>query len=520
MKRFLYVLVVCLLPIVGKANGDPVAGYCALTLSKAPVPRAIPEIQIEREDLQVELLGGCSHIKVEYTLRNTSSKKFKNIHYGFPVDWEGEGAAHWVADDYYSESIHQKGWSEDYVKDFSFYMNDTQISASVSGDTLLRPVYTSGDWHQEHGYPNWQALSDSIFLHNMDFPEWYDDILAYYEWEGEYTDTLVMREPLFRRWYYTCFSIRPRETVKLRVEYTIQHPHSVGLYIGATKEFPIYSYLEKQQRGTSKNTFFYDFSPAAAWGNGTVQELNIDIYSQGEKVWSPEYSYKELPLFTGHYQKQYKNFDYATAEPLRLEYFHTLPDSLDVIAIRNHRLPADKYQILSHNNDTTCYLPLKDLSPCTGAKLIPTDSGNYVLEIMLNEPMHITGLVIMNGNCCDSLSWVSNGHMEKMQIMYWGSTFWSTDKILHIYNNGGYFQEEQNVDESERVNNCKIDCPKDFTWDGLVYAAEKINVLPRHLVDYVYPSEKAEHIQHIKIIIPKQEQVPYLSEVILLYDER
>jgi hypothetical protein len=80
MKRFLYVLVVCLLPIVGKANGDPVAGYCALTLSKAPVPRAIPEIQIEREDLQVELLGGCSHIKVEYTLRNTSSKKFKNIH--------------------------------------------------------------------------------------------------------------------------------------------------------------------------------------------------------------------------------------------------------------------------------------------------------------------------------------------------------------------------------------------------------------------------------------------------------
>ena len=139
---------------------------------------------------------------------------------------------------------------------------------------------------------------------------------------------------------------------------------------------------------------------------------------------------------------------------------------------------------------------------------------------MLNEPMHITGLVIMNGNCCDSLSWVSNGHMEKMQIMYWGSTFWSTDKIWHIYNNGGYFQEEQDVDESERVNNCKIDCPKDFTWDGLVSAAEKINVLPRHMLDYVDPSEKSEHIQHLRIIIPKQEQVPYLSELILLYDKR
>jgi hypothetical protein len=519
MKRFLYVLVVCLLPIVGKANGDPVVEYCALTLSKAPIPRAIPEIQIEREDLLVELLAGCSRLKVEYTLHNKSDKQFENIHYGFPVDWEGEGAAHWVGD-YYSESMYQKGWSEDYVKDFSFYINDKQVSASVSGDTLLRPVYTSGDWHREYGYPNWQAVLDSILLHNMDVPEWFDDILAEYEWEGEYTDTLVMREPLFRRWYYTCFSIRPRETVKLRVEYTIQHPHSIGLYAGAQNEFSIdFSLDEKQARTVTYNKFFYDYSPAAAWGNGTVQELNIDIYSPGKKVWSPEYSYKELPLYKGHYQKQYINFDYATAEPLRLEYVHTLPDSLDVIAIRNHRLPADKYKILSHNNDTTSYLSLKDLSPCTGAELIPTDSGNYVLEIMLDEPMHITGLVIMNGNCCDSLSWVSNGRMEKMQIMYLGSKSWSTDKILHIYNNG-YFQDECFVDESERINNCKIDCPKDFTWEGLVSAAEKINVLPRHMLDYVDPSEKSEHIQHLRIIIPKQEQVPYLSELILLYDKR
>ena len=87
-------------------------------------------------------------------------------------------------------------------------------------------------------------------------------------------------------------------------------------------------------------------------------------------------------------------------------------------------------------------------------------------------------------------------------------------------NNGGYFQEEQHVDESERVNNCNIDCPADFTWDGLVYAAEKINVLPRHLYDYIGPSEKEEHIQHLRIIIPKQKRVPCLSEVILLYDER
>jgi hypothetical protein len=230
-----------------------------------------------------------------------------------------------------------------------------------------------------------------------------------------------------------------------------------------------------------------------------VQELNINIYSHGNSVWSSKYSY-ETPLFTGHYHKQYKHFDYATAEPLHLEYTHTIPDSQDVVAIREHRLPANKYKILSHNNDSTHYLSLKDLSPCTGAELMPTDSGNYVLEIMLDEPTHITGLVIMNGNCCDYLSWVSNGCMEKMEMMWDGSTFWF-----------GY---------EERVNNCKVDCPTDFSWEGLVYAAEKINLLPRHLYDYVDPLEKEEHIQHLRIIIPKQKRVPYLSEVILLYDER
>lgn len=506
------------MPIIGKANGDPVAAYCALTLSKAPIPRAIPEIQIEREDLYVELLNACSRIKVEYTLHNKSNKQFESIHYGFPVDWEGAGEVHWVSD-YYTESIYQKGWAEDYVKDFSFCLNGKQISASVSGDTILRPAYTSGDWHREYGYPNWQALQDSIFQHNMDVPEWYDDILADYEWEGNYTDTLVMEEPLFRRWYYTCFSIQPNETVKLRVEYTIQHPYSVGLYTSAGKEFPFYSSWDgKQERGVTYNSFFYDYSPAAAWGNGTVQELNINIYSHGNSVWNSKYSY-ETPLFTGHYHKQYKNFDYATAEPLYLEYTHTIPYSQDVVAIHEHRLPADKYKVLSHNNDSTRYLSLKDLSPCTGAELIPTDSGNYVLDIILDEPTHITGLAIMNGNCCDFLSWVSNGHVEKMQIMYLGSSYGSTDKIWHIYNDG-YFQEESYADESEQVNNCKVDCPTDFTWEGLVYAAEKINVLPRHLYDYIYPSEEEEHIKHIKIIIPKQEQVPYLSEVILLYDER
>ena len=110
------------------------------------------------------------------------------------------------------------------------------------------------------------------------------------------------------------------------------------------------------------NRFKYDYSPAAAWGNGKVKELNLNIMADSTlKVWSPEFNYKSAPLFVGNYQKQYTHFDYATAEPIRLHYFHERPDSLDVIAIRNHRLPADKYSIQLHENDTNHYKALKDL---------------------------------------------------------------------------------------------------------------------------------------------------------------
>ena len=59
MKRLLYILLIALLPMVVYANGDPTAEFCALTLSKAPVPRAIPEIQIERETRFCRRRGSC-----------------------------------------------------------------------------------------------------------------------------------------------------------------------------------------------------------------------------------------------------------------------------------------------------------------------------------------------------------------------------------------------------------------------------------------------------------------------------
>lgn len=515
MRRIFYVLSFLLLSVIVFANGDPVAEYCALTLSKTPVPRAIPEIQIEREDLNIELMDGCARIKVDYVLRNTSNKKFKNIHYGFPVDWEGEGPLHWIGD-LWSESICQKGWSDDYVTDFSFRLNNKQLPATMSGDTLLRPVYTSGDWHKEHGYPDWQKVQDSIFNYDRDNLDWYSLILSEYEWDGERIDTLILEESLHRRWYYTSFSIRARETVTLHIEYTLRHAHRLSLY-GHMDEFTTYftTWEGKEHHDRAGNRFIYDYSPAAAWGNGKVQELNLNIIADSTlKVWSPEFNYKSAPLFVGNYQKQYTHFDYATAEPIRLHYFHERPDSLDVIAIRDHRLPANKYSIQLHENDTNHYKALKDLSGCTYVELAPRDSGDYVIDILLNEPKYVTGLAIMNGNCCDSLSWISNGRIEQMKIMYLDHDVW---RVRY-----GKIIQDKRGNSTVQPATCKTDIPINFTWEGLVRAAEKVNIERRLSQMPNSPYERsswAKSIQQLRILIPKQDQPPCVSEIILLYEE-
>ena len=61
----------------------------------------------------------------------------------------------------------------------------------------------------------------------------------------------------------------------------------------------------KEHHDRAGNRFIYDYSPAAAWGNGKVQELNLNIIADSTlKVWSPEFNYKSAPLFVGNYQKQ------------------------------------------------------------------------------------------------------------------------------------------------------------------------------------------------------------------------
>lgn len=91
MNRILVFLLCLLAGITLWANGDPVATFSALTLSRNPISKHVPEVQLKDEHLTVTPLGRYTLVRVEYILWNNSKKDFHHLAYGFPVDYYRQG---------------------------------------------------------------------------------------------------------------------------------------------------------------------------------------------------------------------------------------------------------------------------------------------------------------------------------------------------------------------------------------------------------------------------------------------
>ena len=55
-----------LLPSLLWANGDPVASFSAMTLSRTPVAVHVPEVQLMQESLEITPMGTYTHVHVTY----------------------------------------------------------------------------------------------------------------------------------------------------------------------------------------------------------------------------------------------------------------------------------------------------------------------------------------------------------------------------------------------------------------------------------------------------------------------
>ena len=129
MRRFFFAL---LLLTGGTlwANGDPVATFCALTLSRNPIGVHVPEVQLKYEHLTVTPEGRYTLVRVEYLLYNNSKKDFANLPYGFPIDYYRHGSERWASLDGNSESVAEVGWRDDYISSLPPRRPKTRMATS------------------------------------------------------------------------------------------------------------------------------------------------------------------------------------------------------------------------------------------------------------------------------------------------------------------------------------------------------------------------------------------------------
>lgn len=292
------------------------------------------------------------------------------------------------------------------------------------------------------------------------------------------------------------------ETVTLHVEYTLKHQYCRSYYEEGLEFVKTFSRRGgKDIWDSAYNEFIYDYSPAAAWGDGTTRDMNLTVHYPDST--------------TVHH---YSNFDYASADPLRLDYSMHISNSHDVESVRRHRLNPSRYRIVQGENDECSYKELSDLDGRTGLLLNPSDSGDFKLSLILDSCIKVTGLVIMNGDCRDSLSWVSNGRAEKMMVSrlcrggYYQKATWIFDYAESVW-------IRRYVEAEHYPAPCKQNAPEDYSWDGLICSAEKVNMGRRIWPENSYIEDRPTFTDQIVIYIPKQDKGVYLSEIIVLYED-
>lgn len=477
IKKTLFAIGLLAIAITTWANGDPVVEHSALTLSRTPVSRQIPEIQITYELLDITPSGKYTHFSVRYRFHNTSAESFPEIHYGFPIDWYGKSdSIEYTFRDHWTESLREIGWRDDYVTDVVFTLDGQSLDWQCSPDTILHEAHSLTDLHlDEDKLEDWVLANDGFDYENR----------------------------LNRRWYYTVFSIPAHATVELNVQYNLANKYNTSLYgEGLVLKdaidcwFGEYVYANNHQ--ILFYNFSYDFSPAAAWGNGMADSIDVFIHTQSiihksESLW-PDYwerrnyiaGLKPDTLPDGNLHFSASNFDYATTEPLFFAFEAKSLEKEDVDYILSHRLSGDKYTVTIDNmlGDSISLLALSDMDFST-ATAIPFSGDTTIIHIHLPEPQYVTSMLLFNGCCMDSANWMASSKVSQMLVC--AKSFKTNELKLCFGKSKGIDKTPVNRRWPFVGTNNRLVLPHEFTWEGVIATADKMNVNQQQDFIYIHP---------------------------------
>lgn len=208
-------LMLCALPAAALPNGGPIDGNAIQQTGAIRLVNA-PDILLLAEELRVVLEEDLAHVEVRYTLRNQGPAA--DVAFGFPISFVK----------YMSLDLGQ----EPALESFALLDNGQELA-----------------WREA-------AASEPAAVPQclIDLAEVRDNLMYYVE-----------HEDIELEWLTSSMAFAAGEDKELVVRYTVR----TQFYDEATSK----DFLP----GYSPRVFLYDFSPAAGWGDGTMDSLDVSV---------------------------------------------------------------------------------------------------------------------------------------------------------------------------------------------------------------------------------------------------
>lgn len=347
-----------LTPLITLSNGGPVdISHFRKTGNIRLLRKA--DVSLLKENLNIKVVGDFTEIEVEYHLKNNGKRQ--NIQYGFPVD------AYEI--DWYYGMPHGPVFSKDndFVEYFKIFEREQALKITY---WVLDSIYTA------------QAI----------------DLNEGYQHEEPYI--------ILRKWYATTINFQEGETKIIKVFYTVKNTmrdKSIGMRF-------IDRYTDRH--------FTYHLTPSSNWGDGIVEEFNLQIDVSDIASVGAEFTVKGIEgltesnyLFTYHS----KDYDLKKSDRINIHYNYNHLKLSNFIKRRELKNGLIKSIKSSSNNETIHRL--LDKSP----KTTWTGKQGDWIEIEFNKVPEskgtlLRGILALNGDYSNQENFEKSGKAKKLII--------------------------------------------------------------------------------------------------------
>ena len=372
-------------PLFSYSNGGPVdISHFRKTGNIRLLRKA--DVSLLKENLNIKVIGDYTEIQVEYHLKNNG--KQQKIQYGFPID---AYETNW----HYGDSYPVFDKHNDFVDYFKILENEHELKISY--------------W-----------VVDSFYkAQSVDLNE------GFYRSE----DTSV----ILRKWYSTTIDFKQEEIKVIKVFYKVKNT--------MRDKVPGFCYVN---RYTDRH-FTYHLTPSSNWGNGIVDEFNLNIDLTDISAVGADFIISGIDSLTNinnQFIYSTKNFDLNRSERINIHYNNSFIKLSEFI--KEKELPKNIIKsIRSSSNSSTINNLIDDSFQTTWTG----KQGDWI-EIEFNKIhrkkgkgiIYPAGILVLNGDYSNKEKFIKSGKLKIITVIINDSIIYNSEpwedeqgkKIIHL----------------------------------------------------------------------------------------